>query len=102
MIGGASLATILGMALVTYGTRTIGFLLLRNRQLGKRARAVLEVAPGCVLVSAIAPYFVSRQPDEVLALLITALAAARLSMLATVASGVASLALLHYLFNSGL
>lgn len=46
--------------------------------------------------------FGHRQPDEVLALLITALAAARLSMLATVASGVASLALLHYLFNQGL
>lgn len=99
MINAASLLTILGMAAVTYATRTLGFLLLRNRVLGARARAVLEAAPGCVLISAIAPYFVSRNPAELITLAITLLAAWKLPMLAAVAIAVSSLALLNYAFG---
>lgn len=99
MISEASLITILSMALVTYVTRVIGFLLLRDRKLSPRTRAVMDVAPGCVLISVIAPHFVSPNCGELLALFITMLAAWKLPMLATVALGVFSLAILKYLFN---
>ena len=95
----AALLTILGMAMATYATRVAGFLLLRNRRLGARARAVLDAAPGCVLIAVIAPYFVSPHPAELMALAITVLAAWRLPMLPAVATGVASLALLQFLLG---
>ncbi|MFF7707844.1 MULTISPECIES: AzlD domain-containing protein [unclassified Pseudomonas] len=92
--------TIIGMALVTYATRTNGFLLLRNRKLSPRARAVLDVAPGCVLIAAIAPHFVSPHPEKLLALAITIAAAWKRPMLVIVAAGVSSLALFKYLLSS--
>ncbi len=99
MISMPSLITILGMAMVTYVTRIVGFLLLRNRRLSQRMRNVMDAAPGCVLVSAIAPHFVSPHPEELLALLITLVTAWKFPMLATVAVGVSSLAILRYMFN---
>ncbi|MHC1671018.1 AzlD family protein, partial [Stenotrophomonas maltophilia] len=51
MIQWSSLLTIVLMAAVTYLTRIIGFLALRNRTPGKRAVTVMEAAPGCVLIS---------------------------------------------------
>ncbi|NER59587.1 AzlD family protein [Pseudomonas sp. MAFF212428] len=94
MIGWASLLTFVGMGAVTYATRVLGFLLLRNRHLSPRARAVMQSAPGCVLISVIAPYFVSSQPEQLAALAITVAAASRLSMLPTVVIAVASLGVL--------
>jgi len=99
MISTFTLITVFGMSLVTYCTRTLGFLLLRNRTLSPRARAVLDVAPGCVLISAIAPHFVTPNPEELIALVITIGFAWRFPMLVTVAAGVSSLALLKYVFN---
>ena len=55
MISFDSILVILGMLCVTYGTRLIGFFALRNRTLSKRAAKVMDAAPGCVLVSVIAP-----------------------------------------------
>ena len=99
MISTAALMTILGMASATYATRLAGYLLLRKRKLGRRARAVMEAAPGCVLISVIAPDFVADQPADLAALAITLLAATRLSMLPTVLIGVASAGLLRYLMG---
>lgn len=79
----AAFVTIAGMALVTYLTRILGYLLLRNRHLSPRARSVMESAPGCVMVSAISPYFASSNPAIIIAMLITAGCATRLSMLPT-------------------
>ncbi len=45
----------LSMLAVTYSTRLIGFFALRNRTLSRRAQVVMEAAPGCVLISVIAP-----------------------------------------------
>lgn len=87
-----TLATIVAMAAVTYLTRVGGYLLLRNRQLGPRAAATLTVAPGCVLISVIAPYFVSDNPADLLALGLTLVAATRLPILPTVAIAVATAA----------
>lgn len=91
------LLTILLMASVTYLTRIGGYLVLRNRTLGPRAMAVVEAAPGCVLISVIAPSFVTDNPADLAALLITLLAATRLPMLPTVLIGIASSGLLRYL-----
>lgn len=96
MIDLTSLLTILGMCAVTYATRVIGFLALRNRTLSPRAAAVMEAAPGCVLISVIAPNFVSERPADLLALAITLVAATRLPMLPTVVIGVASAGLLRH------
>lgn len=90
MISQASLLTILGMLAATYSTRLIGFFAFRNRTLGKRAAAVMEAAPGCVLIAVIAPHFVSDKPHELIAMAITLAAASRFSMLPTILIAVAS------------
>ena len=76
------------MLAVTYSTRLIGFFALRNRSLTPRARAVMEAAPGCVLIAVIAPYFVSDKPNELIAIALTVWAASRFPMLLTVLIGV--------------
>ena len=96
MIDMTTLLTIVLMAGVTYLTRIGGYVVLRNRVLSARATAVMEAAPGCVLISVIAPAFVSKNPADLLALAITFVAAMRLSMLPTVLIGVASAALLRH------
>ncbi len=93
------LLTIVLMASVTYLTRIGGYLVLRNRTLSPRAMAVVEAAPGCVLISVIAPSFVTNNPADLAALLITLLAATRLSMLPTVLIGIASSGLLRTLLG---
>jgi len=97
VIDPANLLAIVLMAIVTYLTRIGGYLLLRNRSLGPRAMAVLEAAPGCVLISLIAPVFVSDKPSDLIALALTVVAATRLPLLATVIVGVGSAALLRQL-----
>ena len=91
--------TIVFMASVTYLTRIGGYVLLRNRTLGKRAMAVMEAAPGCVLISVIAPDFVSDRPADLFALAITILAATRFSMLPTVIIGIVSAGMCRYLIG---
>ena len=97
MIHVATLLPIVLMAFVTYLTRVAGYALLRNRELGPRTLAVMDAAPGCVLLSVLAPSFVSDQTADLLALVITLAAATRLSLLPTVIIGVASAGLLRYL-----
>ncbi|TIX40568.1 MAG: AzlD family protein, partial [Mesorhizobium sp.] len=46
MIDPANLIAIVLMASVTYLTRIGGYVVLRNRTLGRRATAVMEAAPG--------------------------------------------------------
>ena len=99
MIDPLTVVTILLMAAVTYLTRVSGYLLLRNRTLGPRATAVMEATPGCVLISVIAPHFVSSRPADLLSLAITLLAASRLSVLPTILIGVVSAGLLRHLLG---
>ena len=96
MIDPANVLAIVLMAGVTYLTRIGGYVVLRNRTLSRRATAVMEAAPGCVLISVIAPAFVSRNPADLLALAITFIAATRLPMLPTVLIGIASAGLLRH------
>lgn len=88
---------ILLMGAATYSTRLIGYALLGNRELSPRAKRVMDAAPGCVLISVIAPHFVSGGPADLAALVITAIAATRLSLLPTILIGVASAGLLRLL-----
>lgn len=97
MIDPINLLTIVLMALATYLTRIGGYVLLRNRSLSTRAMAVMEAAPSCVLISLIAPFFVSDNPADIIALVITLVASIRLSMLPTVMIGIASSCLLRHL-----
>ena len=97
MIDPLNLLTIILMASVTYATRVGGYLVLRNRSLSPKATAVMEAAPGCVLISVIAPNFVSHNPADLAALAITVLAATRFSILPTVIIGIASAGILRHL-----
>lgn len=96
MIDATTLATIVLMATATYLTRIGGYLFLRGRTLGRRGTAVMEAAPGCVLISVIAPEFVSDNPANLLALAITIMAAMRFSVLPTVIIGIASAGFLRH------
>jgi uncharacterized membrane protein len=99
MIDPINLVAIVLMASVTYLTRIGGYVMLRNRTLSPRATAVMEAAPGCVLISVIAPDFVSDNPADLLALAITVLAATRLSMLPTVIIAIASAGVLRHVIG---
>ena len=96
MISFFTLLTIVCMACVTYFTRIGGFIALRNRKLSPRATAVMQAAPGCVLIALIAPHFVSPHPADLLALALTVAAATRLPMLLTVLVGMGAAALLRH------
>ncbi|MFC7706328.1 AzlD family protein [Plastorhodobacter daqingensis] len=89
--------TIVLMAVVTYLTRIGGYVFLRNRTFSPRMAAVLESAPGCVLITVIAPHFVSKNPADLAALAITMIAATRLSVLPTVLIAMASAGILRNL-----
>ncbi|MGR9618273.1 AzlD family protein [Pandoraea sputorum] len=91
------IATVALMAATTYATRIVGFLLLRDRVLSPRTRSVMECLPGCVLISVIAPSFVSDRPADLLALAVTLLVALRFSLLPTVVISIVATGALRYL-----
>jgi uncharacterized membrane protein len=93
------LATIVLMAASTYATRILGYVVLRDRTLSPRMRAVMENVPGCVLISVIAPAFVARDPADLVALGVTLVAATRFSLLPTVVIGVVATGALRYLMG---
>jgi len=95
MIHSATLTAILFIAATTYLTRILGYVLLKNKTLSAKQRQILEVVPGCVLISVIAPYFVRDNPADLLAIAVALLAASRFSLLPTVAVSMASAAVLR-------
>jgi len=95
MIHSTTLIAILLVAATTYLTRILGYVLLKNKTLSNKQRKILEVVPGCVLISVIAPYFVKDNVADLLAIAITLLAASRFSLLPTVAISMLSAALLR-------
>jgi uncharacterized membrane protein len=97
MIHPTTLLAIVLMASATYLTRVTGYVALRGRTLSPRATAVMEAAPGCVLISVIAPSFVANRPADLIALAATLTAATRLSMLPTVVIGVSAAGLMRHL-----
>ncbi|MDV2468803.1 AzlD family protein [Acinetobacter chinensis] len=99
MIHIPTLIAIICVALTTYSTRVLGYLLLKNKKLSKRTTQILQVIPGCVLVSVIAPYFVSDNPANLIAIVITLLAACYLSLLPTVLISIVATGLLRYFIS---
>ena len=90
-----TLGAILLVAATTYLTRILGYVLLKNKTLSNKQRKILEVVPGCVLISVIAPYFVKDNVADLLAIAITLIAASRFSLLPTVVISMLSAALLR-------
>ncbi len=95
MIHTPTVIAILFIAATTYLTRILGYVLLKNRSLTNKQRQIMEVVPGCVLISVIAPYFVKDNPADMIAIIITLIAASRFSLLPIVAISMASAALLR-------
>lgn len=95
MIHSTIFVAILLVAATTYLTRILGYVLLKNKTLSNKQRKILEVVPGCVLISVIAPYFVKDNVADLLAIAITLIAASRFSLLPTVVISMLSAALLR-------
>ncbi len=87
--------TILLMALSTFAIRSAGYLLLRNRHLPAKIQRIMEAAPGCVLLTVIAPHFATTNPADLLALAISIIAACRFQLLPVVVISVLSTAILR-------
>ncbi|MBI1453004.1 MULTISPECIES: AzlD family protein [Acinetobacter] len=99
MIHTATLIAILFVAITTYLTRILGYVLLKNKTLSAKQRQILEVVPGCVLISVIAPYFVRDNPADMIAIVVTLIAASRLSLLPTVIISMSTAAILRMTFS---
>lgn len=98
MIHTATFMAILAVASTTYLTRILGYILLKNKTLNPKQKKILEVVPGCVLISVIAPYFVKDNIADLLAIGITLVAASRFSLLPTVIISMLSAAALRTAF----
>ena len=92
-----TLAAIVVMAAVTYATRVAGLIFAERLVLKGRAKAAFEAIPPAVLVAVIAPSALATGWRETAAAAITAVAATRLPLLATIAVGVAAIVLLRRL-----
>ncbi|KQV11228.1 hypothetical protein ASC97_14980 [Rhizobium sp. Root1203] len=90
-----TLLAILAMAAATVLTRVSGLVIIRHVEMTDQTRAAIEAIPPAVLMAVIAPTAFSTGWAETAACCITALSARRLPMLASVALGIASVALLR-------
>ncbi|MDR6291833.1 putative membrane protein [Inquilinus ginsengisoli] len=90
-----TLAAILGMAVVTYLTRISGLFLVGRLRLEGRLKAAFDAAPPAVLTAVIAPMVLATGWPETLAALVTAVAATRLPLLATILVGVVAVVALR-------
>ena len=95
MIHSSTVIAIAFIAATTYLTRILGYILLKNRTLTNKQRQIMEVVPGCVLISVIAPYFVKDNSADLLAMVITLIAASKFSLLPTVVISMLSAAVLR-------
>ena len=97
MIQMSTFIAILLVALTTYCARILGYVLLKNKTLNNRQRKILEVIPGCVLISMITPYFLRDDPADLIAIMVTLFVASRFGMLPTILISMASAAILRTL-----
>lgn len=93
----AEFLTILAMLIMTYSTRLLGWLFLKNRRFSVRTQALLEAAPGCVMVSIAAPFFFTTNPAHLCALAVAILVSRKYGLAWTVAACVATAAVLGQL-----
>ena len=90
-----TLLAILAMAAATILTRLSGFFLLRYLSIGEETREALDAIPPAVLMAVIAPTALATGWAETIACAVTALAALRLPLLASVAVGVGAVVALR-------
>ncbi|HEY8597264.1 MAG TPA: AzlD domain-containing protein [Thermomicrobiales bacterium] len=91
-------ATILGMALITYATRAGGLWLMGRIQPTPRLERWLRSLPGAILAALVAPAALAAGPAEAIAAVLTALLASRTgNLLAALIGGVASVYILRQL-----
>ena len=95
----AEFLTILAMLVMTYSTRLLGWLFLKNRRFSVRTQALLEAAPGCVMVSIAAPFFFTTNPAHLCALAVAILVSRTYGLAWTVAACVATAAVLGHLLG---
>lgn len=89
--------TVLGMCAATYSSRLLGYLFLRNRKLSTETRKLLDAAPGCVMVSVVAPAFMTTNPADLVTLIVVVFLAKKMNLAVTVAVAVALNALLRHI-----
>ena len=90
-----ALLAIVAMAAATIATRIAGLVLIRYVTIGENQKRALEAIPPAVLMAVIALTALVTGPAETIAAAATAVAATRLPLLASVAVGVISVALLR-------
>ena len=95
----AEFLTILAMLVMTYSTRLLGWLFLKNRRVSVRTQALLEAAPECVMVSIAAPFFFTTNPAHLCALAVAILVSRKYGLAWTVAACVATAAVLGHLLG---
>jgi uncharacterized membrane protein len=89
-VGLTTLAAIIAMGAITYGTRIAGIFLAGRFELAGRTKAAFEAIPSAVLTAVIAPVALATGWPETIAAAVTAVAATRLPLVATIAVGVAA------------
>ncbi|MDO5532175.1 AzlD family protein [Sutterella sp.] len=89
---------ICGMLVATYSTRLIGWLVLRNRPVSPTMQRVLDAAPGCVMISIVAPAFMTTNVVTLVTLAATVLVAFRAHLAVTILFAVGFNALLQTFF----
>lgn len=94
-----TMLAILAMGAATFLTRLAGWMLASRLVLVGRTKAAVEAIPGCMLVAVIAPLILLSGPADLLAGIITILAAWRLPLVAVLVIGVASAGLLRAAFG---
>lgn len=90
-----TLLAIVAMAIATIATRIGGLVLIRFVTIGETQKRALEAIPPAVLMAVIAPTALVTGPAETVAAVVTALVAMRLPLLAAVAAGVVTVAILR-------
>lgn len=95
-----TLLAIVAMAIATIATRIGGLVLIRFVTIGETQRRALEAIPPAVLMAVIAPTALVTGPAETIAAVITAFVAMRLPLLAAVAAGVVTVAILRMVLGA--
>ncbi|MBN8939519.1 MAG: AzlD domain-containing protein [Rhizobiales bacterium] len=95
-----TMTAILGMAAVTYACRVAGLMIADRIAFTGRAKAAVDAIPAAVLTAVIAPTLLATGWAETLAGAITILAATRLPLIGTIATGVVTIVVLRLLLGS--
>lgn len=77
---------------------SFGVPLFKEKKLSPQTRKLLDAAPGCVMVSVVAPAFMTTNPADLVTLIIVVFLAKKLNLAVMTALAVALNALLRHLF----